>query len=47
VQYSITPSLRVPGFEDEDDDEDENEAFLRLKDFEFGAFGAKWFGSKR
>jgi hypothetical protein len=26
AQYSNTPSLRVPGFEDEDDDEDENEA---------------------
>jgi hypothetical protein len=25
-QYSITPSLRSPGFEDEDDDEDEDEA---------------------
>ena len=23
LQYSITPSLRVPGFEDEDEDEDE------------------------
>jgi len=26
AQYSITPSLRAAGFEDEDDDEDENEA---------------------
>jgi hypothetical protein len=26
LQHSITPSLRVAGFEDEDDDEDENEA---------------------
>jgi len=26
LQHSDTPSLRVPGFEDEDDDEDENEA---------------------
>jgi hypothetical protein len=26
LQYSKTPSLRSPGFEDEDDDEDENEA---------------------
>jgi hypothetical protein len=26
LQYSITPSLRAAGFEDEDDDEDENEA---------------------
>jgi hypothetical protein len=26
AQYSITPSLRVAGFEDEDDDEDEYEA---------------------
>ena len=25
LQYSKTPSLRPPGFEDEDDDEDENE----------------------
>jgi hypothetical protein len=25
AQYSITPSLRAAGFEDEDDDEDENE----------------------
>ena len=36
-----SPSLRAAGFEDE------NEAFLRLQDFEFGAFGVKWFGSKR
>ena len=26
AQYSITPTLRAAGFEDEDDDEDENEA---------------------
>jgi hypothetical protein len=26
AQYSKTPSLRSPEFEDEDDDEDENEA---------------------
>jgi hypothetical protein len=26
AQYSITPSLRVAGFEDDDEDEDENEA---------------------
>jgi hypothetical protein len=26
LQYSKTPSLRSPGFEDDDDDEDENEA---------------------
>jgi hypothetical protein len=25
AQYSITPSLRAAGFEDEDDDEDEHE----------------------
>jgi hypothetical protein len=25
AQYSITPSLRAAGFEDEDDDEDEDE----------------------
>ena len=26
AQYSITPTLRAAGFEDEDDDEDEDEA---------------------
>jgi hypothetical protein len=30
LQYSITPSLRTAGFEDEDDDDDEDEALKRL-----------------
>jgi hypothetical protein len=52
VQFQIGAVLQHsawPDFEDEDDDEDENDekAFLRLQDFDFGAFGAKWFGSKR
>jgi hypothetical protein len=33
LQYSKTPSLRSPEFEDEDDDEDENEALLTLAPF--------------
>jgi hypothetical protein len=47
VVFGRKPALRAAGFEDEDDDEDENEAFLRLQDLEFGAFGVKRFGSKR